>query len=106
MSRLSDFSKDMPAYRTGWVVASDIWYRGEALVLPLAFDTAIAEYRRLNAFPTGDKLAVSGEVNRMIAATINVNPRWFGVARMRDATLLSSDGDAWDQDRRASVALR
>jgi len=25
----------------------------------------------------GDQLAVSGEVNRMIAAAINVNPRWF-----------------------------
>jgi hypothetical protein len=27
--------------------------------------------------PTGDKLAVSGEVNRIIAAAINVNPEWF-----------------------------
>ena len=29
------------------------------------------------AFATGDKLAVSGEVNRMIAAAINVDPKWF-----------------------------
>jgi hypothetical protein len=27
--------------------------------------------------PTWDKLAVSGEVNRMIAAAINADPRWF-----------------------------
>jgi hypothetical protein len=43
---------------------------------------AIAEYRRLNPYATGDKLAVSGEVNRMIAAAINVNPEmvlaWAG----------------------------
>jgi hypothetical protein len=31
---------------------------------------AIAEYRRL-------RLAVSREVNRMIAAAINANPQWF-----------------------------
>ena len=53
-----------------------------------AVDAAIAEYRRLHPFATGDKLslcedspeaklAVLGEVNRMIAAAINVNPRWF-----------------------------
>jgi hypothetical protein len=42
-----------------------------------AVDGAIAEYRRLNPFATGDKLAVSGEVNRMIAAAINANPEWF-----------------------------
>jgi hypothetical protein len=35
------------------------------------------EYRRLSPYATGDALAVSGEVNRMIAAAINVNPRWF-----------------------------
>jgi hypothetical protein len=40
-------------------------------------DAAIAEYRRLSPFATGDKLAVSGEVNRMIAAAINANPQWF-----------------------------
>jgi hypothetical protein len=42
-----------------------------------AVDAAIAEYRRLNPYATGDKLVVSGEVNRMIAAAINANPRWF-----------------------------
>jgi hypothetical protein len=31
----------------------------------------------LNPYATGDKLAVSSEVNRMITAAINVNPRWF-----------------------------
>jgi hypothetical protein len=31
----------------------------------------------LSPSATGDKLAVSGEVNRMIAAAINVDPRWF-----------------------------
>jgi hypothetical protein len=40
-------------------------------------DAAIAEYRRLNPFATGDKLAVLGAVNRMIAAAMNTNPRWF-----------------------------
>jgi hypothetical protein len=53
-----------------------------------AVDVAIVEYRRLNPYATGDsfryaktrqraKLAVSGEVNGMITAAINVNPRWF-----------------------------
>jgi hypothetical protein len=42
-----------------------------------AVDAAIAEYRRLSPLATGDKLAVSGEVNRMIAAAINADPRWF-----------------------------
>jgi hypothetical protein len=42
-----------------------------------ALAAATAEYQRLNPFATGDKLAVSGEVNRMIAAAINANPRWF-----------------------------
>ena len=42
-----------------------------------ALAAATAEYRRLNPYATGDKLAVSGEVNRMIAAAINVNSRWF-----------------------------
>jgi hypothetical protein len=40
-----------------------------------ALAAATAEYRRLSPF--GDELAVSGEVNRMIAAAINVNPQWF-----------------------------
>jgi hypothetical protein len=59
-----------------------------------AVDAAIAGYRRLNPYATGDKhaehsanapqgaslLAVSGEVNRMIAAAINANPSrlWHG----------------------------
>jgi hypothetical protein len=42
-----------------------------------ALAAATAEYRRLNPYATGDKLAVSGEVNRMIAAAIDANPRWF-----------------------------
>jgi hypothetical protein len=33
-------------------------------------DAAIAEYRRLDPYATGDRLAVSGEFNRMIAAAI------------------------------------
>jgi hypothetical protein len=37
----------------------------------------LPNFRRLNPYATGDKFAVSGEVNRMIAAAINVNPRWF-----------------------------
>jgi hypothetical protein len=41
-----------------------------------AVDASIAEYRRLSPHATGD-LPVSGEVNRMIAAAINVNPEWF-----------------------------
>jgi hypothetical protein len=42
-----------------------------------AVDAAIAEYRRLKPYATGDKLAVSGEVNRLIAAATNANPEWF-----------------------------
>ena len=42
-----------------------------------AVNAAIAEYRRLSPSATGDRLAVSGEVNRMIAAAINADPRWF-----------------------------
>jgi hypothetical protein len=42
-----------------------------------ALAAATAEYRRLNPYATGDKLAVSGEVNRIIAAAINANPQWF-----------------------------
>jgi hypothetical protein len=38
---------------------------------------ATAEYRRLNPSARYDRLAVSGEVNRMIAAAINANPQWF-----------------------------
>jgi hypothetical protein len=42
-----------------------------------AVDAAIAEYRRLSPYATGDKLAVSSEVNRMIAAAIHTDPQWF-----------------------------
>lgn len=42
-----------------------------------ALAAATAEYRRLSPYATGDKLAVSGGVNRMIAAAINTDPRWF-----------------------------
>jgi hypothetical protein len=42
-----------------------------------ALAAATAEYRRLSPGATEDKLAVSSEVNRMIAAAINVDPRWF-----------------------------
>ncbi len=49
-----------------------------------ALAAATAEYRRLSPFATGDKLVVSGEVNRMIAAAINVIPNGSGTAWMRD----------------------
>jgi hypothetical protein len=42
-----------------------------------AVAAATAEYRRLSRSATGDNLAVSGEVNRMIAAAINADPQWF-----------------------------
>ena len=42
-----------------------------------ALAAATAEYRRLSPHATGDTLAVSGEVNRMIAAAINADPQWF-----------------------------
>jgi hypothetical protein len=42
-----------------------------------AVDAATAEYRRLNLYATRDKLAVSGDVNRMIAAAIQTDPQWF-----------------------------
>jgi hypothetical protein len=42
-----------------------------------AVAAATAEYRRLNPSARYDRLAVSGEVNRMVAAAINANPRWF-----------------------------
>ena len=42
-----------------------------------ALAAATAEYRRLSPFATGDKLAVSGEVNRMIAAPwLSTPPYW------------------------------
>lgn len=42
-----------------------------------ALAAATAEYRRLSSAARYDRLAVSGEVNRMIAAAINVDPQWF-----------------------------
>jgi hypothetical protein len=42
-----------------------------------ALAAATAEYRRLCPTARYDRLAVSGEVNRMIAAAINVDPQWF-----------------------------
>lgn len=42
-----------------------------------ALAAATAEYRRLSPSARYDRLAVSGEVNRMIAAAINVDPQWF-----------------------------
>jgi hypothetical protein len=42
-----------------------------------ALAAATAEYRPLNLSARYDELAVCGEVNRMIAAAINVNPEWF-----------------------------
>ncbi|MFL5268379.1 MAG: hypothetical protein ACJ8AH_17600 [Stellaceae bacterium] len=42
-----------------------------------ALAAATAEYRRLSPSARYDQLAVSGEVNRMIAAAINVDPQWF-----------------------------
>jgi hypothetical protein len=42
-----------------------------------ALAATTAEYRRLSPSATGDKLAVSGEVNRMIAAATNADSRWF-----------------------------
>jgi hypothetical protein len=38
---------------------------------------ATAEYWRLSPHATGDRLGVSAEVNPMIAAAINTNPRCF-----------------------------
>jgi hypothetical protein len=51
-----------------------------------AVDAPIAEYRRLSPWTTCG-ISVSGEVNRMIAAAININPRWdcvTGTGRMRE----------------------
>jgi hypothetical protein len=44
-----------------------------------ALAAATAEYRRLIISPSAryDRLAVSGEVIRMIASAINANPQWF-----------------------------
>jgi hypothetical protein len=67
--------------RVMWAPAERHLTRAEAARLARkrqteALAAATAEYRRLNPSATGDKLAVSGEVNRMIAAAINVNPEW------------------------------
>ena len=42
-----------------------------------ALAAATAEYLRLNPSARYDRLAVPGEVNRMIAAAINADPQWF-----------------------------
>jgi hypothetical protein len=42
-----------------------------------ALAAATAVYRRLSPSARYDQFAVPGEVNRMIAAAINANPRWF-----------------------------
>jgi len=44
---------------------------------PEALAAATAEYRRLNPSAPDDPLELSGEVNRLIAAAINANPKWF-----------------------------
>ena len=42
-----------------------------------ALAAATAVYRRLSPSARYNRLALSGEVNPMIAAAINANPRWF-----------------------------
>ena len=42
-----------------------------------ALAAAAAEYRRLNPSASDDPREVSGEVNQMIAAAINADPKWF-----------------------------
>jgi hypothetical protein len=42
-----------------------------------ALAAVTAEYLRLNPSARYERLAVPGEVNRMIAAAINANPQWF-----------------------------
>jgi hypothetical protein len=42
-----------------------------------AVEAAISEYRRLPPSAPDDSRAVSGDVNRMVAAAINVDARWF-----------------------------
>jgi hypothetical protein len=75
-----------------------------------ALAAATAEYRRLSPFATGDKLAVSGEVNRMIAAAINADPRWFweGLDARRRAGDRGSfhGGPSYPQDPNAVGDLR
>ena len=42
-----------------------------------ALAAATAEYRRLSPAARYDRLPVLGEVNRIIAAAINIDPQWF-----------------------------
>ena len=60
-----------PAVTRAEISRRDQKHQSEALA------TATAEYRRLNPSARYDRLAVSGEVNRMIAAAINADPKWF-----------------------------
>ena len=43
--------------------------------LTAALDAATAEYRRLTLSPSEDPREISGEVNRMIGAAINADPK-------------------------------
>jgi hypothetical protein len=45
-------------------------------------DAAIAKYRRVCPDAPADRLAASREVNRMIAAAINADSRWFWHGQM------------------------
>jgi hypothetical protein len=67
--------QDFAGYRALRRFATGILKERSPLPRPWPFDGG--KYRRLKAYATGDKLAVSGEVNLMIAAAINVNPEWF-----------------------------
>jgi hypothetical protein len=60
-----------PAMTRGEVSRRDQRRESDALA------AATADYRRLDPSAPDDPLAVSGEVNRMIAAAININPKWF-----------------------------
>jgi hypothetical protein len=40
-------------------------------------DAALREYRRLCPDGPADQLAASGQVNRMVAAAINADAKWF-----------------------------
>jgi hypothetical protein len=42
-----------------------------------ALAAATAEYRRLNPSASDGPREVSGEVNQMIAAAINADPKWY-----------------------------
>jgi hypothetical protein len=57
---------------------------------------ATAKYRRLSPSATEDKRAVSGEVNRMIAAAINVDPRWFWGGRMCECARMRANGGCYN----------